>query len=57
MIDGACAGYITPRKENKNVTDTIFMKGNSSVNIRNGSNLVTRSWYDTGLIPSFESRL
>jgi hypothetical protein len=40
-IDGACARYITSRKENKNVPDALFMKGNSSVNIRNGSAFAT----------------
>lgn len=36
-IDGACARYLKARRENKNMLYALFVNGNSSNNIKNGS--------------------
>lgn len=36
-LDGACARYLTARKDTKNMPYALFVNGNSSQNIRNGS--------------------
>jgi hypothetical protein len=36
-MDGACARYLNMRKETKNMPYALFVNGNSSYNIRNGS--------------------
>jgi hypothetical protein len=36
-LDGACARFLNYRKKNKNMPYALFVNGNSSYNIRNGS--------------------
>jgi hypothetical protein len=38
-LDGACARYLNAKKQNKSVPDCLFVNGNSSFNIKDGSAL------------------
>ena len=40
-VDGACARYLNFKKSHKHVPDSLFVTGNSSLNIRNGSAMKT----------------
>ena len=40
-VDGACARYLNFKKTHKHVPDSLFVTGNSSLNIRNGSAMRT----------------
>ena len=40
-MDGACSRYLSSRKKNKNMPSALFVTGNSSNNIRNGSAFAT----------------
>jgi hypothetical protein len=41
--DGACSRYLSSRKKYKNMPDALFVTGNSSTNIRNGSAFATET--------------
>ncbi len=41
--DGACARYISLRRKYKNIPDVMFVKGNTSLNIKDGSAFFTKN--------------